>query len=89
MRLSINKSGYTLYRLSTEDLSVIMYLLGNIKDRCFQEEITNKKDRYYSGNGFAAVLTGKQIARLHSFVNGFWREYNRIVEETNKTEIAK
>jgi len=75
MKVSLTQKGYTLSGVSAEQLDTVMYLLGNIQRRCFQEG-PNESGDYYSGEDFLAVLNERELKNFHEFVNGFWENFN-------------
>ena len=75
MKVKLSKKGYTLSGVSAEQLDTVMYLLGNIKERCFTDAPEENGD-YYSGSDFLAVLNKQQLKNFHEFIDGFWENFN-------------
>jgi len=81
MKVNINSNGlYSIKDIDAETLNTVMYLLGNIKDRCFDKykNYDESNNRYYSGEGFIAVLEHEELEKFQIFVRDFWIEYENM-----------
>ena len=81
MKVSVSNRGYTLTGIDSGELKVIMYLLGQARDRCFREQ--NEDGSYYDGGDFVAVLSEKERCLFHRFIDGFWDEFDTMVKKIN------
>jgi hypothetical protein len=86
MRASVNQRGYTLSGLTSGELNIVMFLLGHIKSRCFTDGNYDKElGKYLDGDNFTACIDKKERDDLYRFVDGFWREYDKIKERLSWT----
>lgn len=86
MRMSVNQKGYTLSYLSAKELNVVMFLLGQIRKQCFCDcDYDRETGRYYDGGSFTAAIGEEERDALYGFVDGFWREYDRVAENLKQT----
>ncbi|MDR1884260.1 MAG: hypothetical protein LBR26_15990 [Prevotella sp.] len=67
MKVKKTKNGYTLSGISGKQLYVITYLLGIIREKCFQNGIDDDGD-YVSGSDFFAYLDEKELEAFKEFV---------------------
>jgi hypothetical protein len=90
MRVSVNQRGYTLSNLTSDELNVVMSLLGKLKSQCFTDSDYNKEtDRYFDGGTFIACMDKKTRDNFYGFVDGFWHEYDKIQERLSRTNRGK
>jgi hypothetical protein len=68
MEISCKKEEYTVSGLSNLELGIIMYLLWEIREQCFQGP-KNKLGEYLSGDAFFAVLTGNELKAFQALVD--------------------
>jgi hypothetical protein len=68
MEISCKKEEYTVSGLSNLELGTVMYLLGEIREQCFQGP-KNKQGEYLSGDGFFAVLTKDELKAFQALVD--------------------
>jgi hypothetical protein len=84
MRISVNQRGYTLSGLSTHEINVVMFLLGQLKDQCFHDS-DHYNEESHAGGGFTASLKLNEREDLRDFVDGFWREYDKLRARLRQT----
>lgn len=83
MRVNINSNGlYSITSVDARTLNTIMFLLGHVKEQCFQE-YDMESDKYYSGDGLTVALTSDELSRFQDFIDDFWCEYENIKEKFN------
>jgi hypothetical protein len=76
MKLSYKKKGYVISEIDATQMISVTYLLGIIRDKCFQEELCQGGRCYYSGNDFFAVLTKRELDALHALVDDLRKQIN-------------
>ncbi|KAA6351251.1 hypothetical protein EZS27_001397 [termite gut metagenome] len=81
MKVNRTKKGYTLSGISGGQLHQVMFLLGHIKDGCFQDD-KDANGEYHSGDGFIAVLDEQGLKDFHSFCDDFWEGFNDFRNKT-------
>jgi hypothetical protein len=90
MRVSVNQRGYTLSGLTSKELNVVMSLLGKLKSQCFTDSDYDKEiDKYCDGGNFIACMDKETRDDFYGFVDGFWREYDKIKERLSQTNRSK
>jgi hypothetical protein len=81
MKVSVSKKDDTISGIRAEELQTIMYLLGNIRERCFRAGPEENGEYYYSGDDFLAVLKQRELDDFYSFVNNFWNSHDAMREK--------